>query len=201
LQPIAERERGMVEIARRHLDVVDLEGALDQVVIADRGAELVECDREITVLHLPGERFAQGLAESFGAINVPFVARLEQRREEWNALDVIPMGMTDQDVSAPALSARHQRRTKRARAGAAIDDDERAARRSYFDARRVSAVTSGARTGRRYRTARAPEFYSHTGLALQANSGCRGADCRFHNSRLCGKTDRTTGSLAQASQL
>src|SRR5262249_9165718 len=124
----------------------------------------------------------------FGAINVPFVARLEQRCEEWNALDVIPMGMTDQDVPAPALSARHQRLTKRARAGTAIDDDQRAARRSYFDARGVSAVTSRARTGRRYRTARAPEFYSHTGLALQAIQGVVAPTVRFHNSRLHGKT-------------
>ena len=82
LQPKSERERGMVQIAGRDLDVVDVERTLDQVVIADPGPALVERDGEIGVLHLPGQVFAQRLAEPLGPVDVPFVARHEQRIEE-----------------------------------------------------------------------------------------------------------------------
>ena len=69
LQAIAQREGGMVEILRRYLDVADVEGALDQVVIANRGAELVVRNRKIRVLHLARERLAQGLAQALGPID------------------------------------------------------------------------------------------------------------------------------------
>ncbi len=38
LQPITERERWMVQIAGGNLDIVDVEGALDKIVIANLGS-------------------------------------------------------------------------------------------------------------------------------------------------------------------
>ena len=40
------------------------------------------------------------MAETLWPIDVPFVAGHEKRSEEWDALDVVPMGVADQDVAA-----------------------------------------------------------------------------------------------------
>ena len=133
LQAIAQREGGVVEILRRYLDVADIEDALDQVVLANRGAELVERDGKICVLHLACERLAQRLAEALGAIDVPIAAVAEKRSEERDALDMIPMGVTDEDM--PALDvACDQLLSERMSACSAIDHDQRAARRTHLDA-------------------------------------------------------------------
>ena len=100
LQPIAKRKRRMIQIAGGDFDIVDIEGAFDKVVIANLGPALIERNWEIGVLHLPGQSFTQGLAEALGAVNVPFVAGHEKRLKEWDALDMIPMRMADQDVAA-----------------------------------------------------------------------------------------------------
>jgi len=52
LEPVAERERRVVQVAGRDLEVADREGALDEIVVADGGAELLERDGEVGVLHL-----------------------------------------------------------------------------------------------------------------------------------------------------
>src|SRR5438270_10737974 len=59
LQPIAEGEGRMVEVARGDADVIDLETTLDEVMKKDAGTELIECDREVNVLHLSRERPAK----------------------------------------------------------------------------------------------------------------------------------------------
>ena len=98
----------MIEISRGNFYVADIEAALEQVMVANGGAEAVERDREIGVLHLPGERLTQGRAKAFWTINVPFGAIAEKRSEKRDALDMIPMRVADQDISAfrraPAMS-------------------------------------------------------------------------------------------------
>ena len=90
-------------------DVVDIEGAFDKIVIMNCSSELIRCYGKISVLHLTCERFAQGLVETLGTVDVPLIARHKKRGEEWDALDMIPMRMADQDVAAQALgAARHQ---------------------------------------------------------------------------------------------
>jgi hypothetical protein len=105
LQPITERERWMIQILGGDFDIVDIEGALDEVVIANLSPELIEWDGEIGILHLAGQGFTQGLAEALRAVYVPFVTGHKKRSEEGDALDVIPMRMTDQDVAAQAFRA------------------------------------------------------------------------------------------------
>src|SRR5260370_27964517 len=113
----------MVQIVGRHLYGSDLEGAFDEIVIMNRGPEVVWCHRKIAVLHLTGERFAQGLAQALGAVDVPFVAGRKQRREERDALDVIPMRVADENVAAQTFGAsRHQLLTKRMASRSTTDD-------------------------------------------------------------------------------
>ena len=47
LEPVAQRQRGVVEVLRPDMDILDLELALDQLMVADGGTELVDGDREV----------------------------------------------------------------------------------------------------------------------------------------------------------
>ena len=95
-----QRQRGVVQVARLDRDIVDDEATFAQVVIAHGCAEGLGRDREIGIFHLPRERVLERFAEALRRVEVPFMARHEERREEGDALDVIPMGMADQHVPA-----------------------------------------------------------------------------------------------------
>ena len=58
-QPVAQRKNRVVQILRRDADVAHIEDALHDFVVADAGAEFLERDRKIGVLHLPRESLAQ----------------------------------------------------------------------------------------------------------------------------------------------
>src|SRR5262249_23209306 len=109
LEPVSERQRRMVQVMSGDFDVVDIEGTFDKLVIMNCSSELIRCYGKISVLHLTSERFAQRLVETLGTVDVPLIAGHKERSEEWDALDMIPMRMADQDVAAQALgAARHQ---------------------------------------------------------------------------------------------
>ena len=55
--PITERERWMIQILGGDFDIVDIEGALDEVVIANLSPELIKWNGEIGILHLAGQGF------------------------------------------------------------------------------------------------------------------------------------------------
>ena len=60
--PIAQRERRVVQVLRTHQQVADLEGSLDQLVISDSGAELVQGELA-TTLSARGADGGQALGE------------------------------------------------------------------------------------------------------------------------------------------
>ena len=139
------------------------EGAFDKIVVMDCSSELIRCYGKISVLHLTSERFAQGLVETLGTIDVPLIARHKKWSEERDALDVIPMRVTDEDMTAQAFGAgRHQILAERMSSSSTINDYKCSTRRAHLDARCVSSVTSRARSRFGDRTARAPELDAHT---------------------------------------
>ncbi len=99
LEPVTERERRMIQVLCSNPDVSDLKDAFDEVVVAHGRAEIVERDRKVRVLHLPSQSLAYGPARAVRAIDVPLAAGDAQWRKEGKALDVIPVGMCDQDVT------------------------------------------------------------------------------------------------------
>jgi hypothetical protein len=86
-------------------DVVDIEGAFDKIVIMNCSSKLIRGYGKISVLHLTCECFAQGLVETLWTVDVPVIASHKKRGEERDALDVIPMRVTDEDMTAQALGA------------------------------------------------------------------------------------------------
>ena len=164
LQAVAERQRGVVEVAGEDVDLADLEGALDQVVVPGGRAELFQRDREVGVLHLPGQRLLEPVAEPSRRVDVPLAAGLEEGREEREPLDVIPVGVGDEEMAAD-----------RPRSGAAMSACPRpwapvpqsstiegAVRGPDLDAGRVPTIAQGSLTGLRQGAARPPEPNSHS---------------------------------------
>jgi len=80
----------------------------------------------------------------------------EGRQEERQSLDVVGVGMADEEVRSRRAAAR-QRDAELPRAGAAIEDEERAVVGARLDTGCVPAVASGLRTGRGDRSPDPPE--------------------------------------------
>ena len=104
LQAITERKRRVIQITGREFDIVDGKSAFHKVMIPDLGSTLIQRNRKVVVLHLPGQNLTQRFPDPFGAVYVPFVPAHEKRKKEWDALDVVPMRVADKDVPAQGLS-------------------------------------------------------------------------------------------------
>ena len=95
LQAVRERERRVVEVLRAHHDVVDVEHALDELVVVDPASELIDRDGEVRIAHLGGERLAQRFVHASRPVDIP-LARAVERGEERQALDVVPVRVAEQ---------------------------------------------------------------------------------------------------------
>ena len=104
LDAIPKCERRVVQVVRPYHQIADLERALDQLVELDLGANLVERHREVLVVHLAGKRLVQRHVEASGTVHVP-VATAEERFEERETLDVVPVGVAEEDRSGHRLAA------------------------------------------------------------------------------------------------
>ena len=152
----------MMQVLRSDVDVADLQRSLDQIMVVQRRTEFLERDREIRGLHLSGQRLAKRRADASRTVDVPLVTGNEERCKEGEALNVIPMGVTDQDVAVDRRrSACDQRLAEAVRSGAAIEHHERSARRSQLDARGISPVAHGTRAGLGDRAAGSPKANEH----------------------------------------
>lgn len=168
LEAITQRERRVVQVARHDADVIDAERALDQIVVLDVRDELVQRDRKVGVLHLAGQRSAQALRQALGAVDVPGILAHEQWRKEGDSLNVVPVGVADQQVAvlAAALVRKHLL-AQRMTAGAAIADHQRAGIRADLDARSIATVTGGSGSRLGNGAAGSPELNSHGDFQLQ----------------------------------
>ena len=126
LEAIAERQRRVVEVLGDDGRVLDRQLSFDEIVIVDVGTELIDRDREVRVLHLSGKRLGQGVAETPRAVDVPVVVGPEHRGEERKPLDVVPVGVADQQVSVDRLTfgPLAEIETQPVRTRTAVDDEQ-----------------------------------------------------------------------------
>ena len=100
--------------------------------------------REVGVLHLARKGLAQGRTEATGGVYVPFVAGHEEGIEERDTLDVVPMGMGDEDMATQGMDAAfHEGLAESVRPGAAIEDNNGAGSRTDLNTRRVASEANG----------------------------------------------------------
>ena len=117
----------------------------------------------------PASVWSDRRVEAARAVDVPDVARVEQRREERQALDVVPVGVADEQMAATraagsAISAWPSSWI----AGAAVEHEQRAGVGAHLDARGVAAVADRGGPGLGDRTPRAPEGDFHSAPTLVA---------------------------------
>jgi hypothetical protein len=129
----------MVHVSRFDSYIGDLKIAFDELVVTDLGAHLIEPHREISVLHLSGQRVLHGLPEPLRRVDVPLVARLEKWGKEWNSLNVIPMRMTKEYVALAHGLGAIQRLAETVKTTPTVDDHKRAGGCSHLEARGIPA--------------------------------------------------------------
>jgi len=99
-QPVAEGQRRMIQVLSCHANVFHGEDAFHEFVVADGGWELLEAHGEIRVLHLPGQGVLKMLTQPARRVDIPFIPGREKRGEEGEALDMVPVGVSDKEVAA-----------------------------------------------------------------------------------------------------
>src|SRR3954452_9477586 len=162
LEPVAQRQRRMVQVLRADLDVAEIKNAFGEIMIADGSAELLQLDRKVGGLHLSREGLPHRLLEAARRIHIPFVSGNEERGKEWQALDMIPVCMADQQIAAQRpLPALHQLGAKGNRAGASIEHCDRPGGRPHLDTGGVAAVAESTWPWFWDRTTSAPKSHEH----------------------------------------
>src|ERR1700735_2945594 len=100
LQPGGPSWCPRVEVAAGHLDVPNPQPSLDELAIANCGAELLKGYGKIGRLHLASQSLPQALVEAARPVDVPLKAGNEKWREKWDTLNVVPVGVADQNMTA-----------------------------------------------------------------------------------------------------
>ena len=161
---VGDRGRGVVQELRLDQHAADAEEPLVELREVDARAQVAHLDREVRVLHLAGHRLLEPALETDRRVDVQLGARQERGDEERKALDVIPVGVADEEVEPKGLGHRlDQMQAELAGAGAAIEDDHGAVGGPYLDARGVSPEARGVRPRRGDRSTRSPEANLHGG--------------------------------------
>src|SRR4029453_5245520 len=132
-------------------------------VIADCGGQRLQGTREVGEFLLAREGLPDPAADLTRAVDVPLVARHEERGEERKALDVVPVRVRDQQVPADP-AARDEMLAELMCPAAAIENDQRVVGTTDLDAGGVASVANGGRPGLGKGAARAPEANPHVAL-------------------------------------
>ncbi len=164
VQAIAEGRRGVVDHLRGRAIGPHAEPLLPQLLEGDLRAQLVELDGKVRVLHLPRERALQRAIDAARAVDAEPAAGDVGGEEERKALNVVPMGVADEDVHRrQGRPAGEEVETQGAGAGAAIEEDDGPVVGAHLHAARVAAVERRAPPRSRNGAAGAPEADQHRG--------------------------------------
>ena len=167
LDAVAEIDDRVVQQIGRHRGTADLYALPRcQRHVLHTGLEFGLANREIAVLQLHRHHLLDAIARDRieGTMQAQHVTRYEVRHEEWQALNVVPMGVRNQYVGGQRhLTQQGLRQRKDARAR--VQNDQFIGVSTHLDAGGIAAVTHGLRTGRGDGAANAPETDLHACLS------------------------------------
>ena len=91
-----------------HLHLSDTEAQLFEFLDLNVGRHLAKANREKRALHLAGQDTIQAMASAFIAKDAQMVLRLIHGQKKRQPLDVIPMGVRQQqsEIQGPAIEFR-----------------------------------------------------------------------------------------------
>jgi hypothetical protein len=148
----------VVQVLRLDQDAAHAEEPLLELGEVDARAQVPQLHGEVRVLHLPGHRLLEALLEPERRVHVQLGAGNERGHEERKALDVVPVGVADEEVQPQRLGHRlHQVQAQLAGAGAAVEDDDGSVGGAKLHAGGVAPEARRAIAGRGDRAARSPE--------------------------------------------
>ena len=126
----------------------------------DRGVQLLEGHWKHDRRHLVTHDARDVRLERLGAPDREVVSALKDGAGEGNALDVVPMGVGEKDVTRDggAIGARDERAAELTDAGAGIEDDEPSFRGPQLHTGRIAPVADRVASRRRDRAPRSPEL-------------------------------------------
>jgi hypothetical protein len=164
-EPVTDADAGVVGAVGAHENGTDGEVEVLEFFDVNVAGQFVEGDGKVGAFHLAGERGDEALAGAFAAENPQAAARIVDRPEERQALDVVPVrvGEEQREIERMTFEFLEQGLAQFSQAGAGIKDDEVVAV-ADFDAGGVAAIAHGARSGRGDGTADAPEFYASASI-------------------------------------
>jgi len=170
-ESIPQRTTRMLHRERGHLVPVSSPLLFGQLTEIDARAELLERDRKHDRRHLIPDDAIDARLQRLRAPDGEMIPSLKYRREKRNSLDVIPMGMGEEDVGRypgrrSARSVRavagDQRPAELADAGSRVEDDQPAGFCPHLHTWSVATVPHRVCSGSRDRTARPPEPQSQS---------------------------------------
>ena len=88
---------GMIHLLRANLQAIDVMSSFRDIAIADARGQLIQLDRKVVMLHLARQDIVQGQVSAVRPVDLEMVGRFEQRSEERETLDVIPMRVREED--------------------------------------------------------------------------------------------------------
>src|SRR5207245_2628526 len=141
---VGQRRRGGMQVLRLDEHLPDAAESFVQFREMDAAPEVVHFHREVGVLHLPGNGVLQAAMKAHGGVDVQLGVGQEGRAKERETLNVIPMGMPDEEVKAERLRLGLQEvMAQLPDAGPAVQDDDRAVIGADFHACGVPAKFGG----------------------------------------------------------
>src|ERR1700729_4420939 len=100
LKPVAQGERRMIKVTAGNLDVPNPQPSLDELAIANGGAELLKGYGKVGRLHLSRQSLTQALVETARPVDVPLKPGSENAHEKRDSMAVVPVVSADQNMKA-----------------------------------------------------------------------------------------------------
>ena len=119
----------------------------------------LQTDGEKGAFHLLRQHVLQAMARAFVTQDAQLIARFVHRQKKWQPLNVVPMGVRQEQGQLDRLMIEfgHQFESQRTQPCAGIENNDLPIG-SHLHARSIAAVMDRARTWRRNGTSHAPEF-------------------------------------------
>src|SRR5690349_271421 len=152
----------MIQELRGDSYPIDVMRALGKILILDVCSQLAKFHREVCIFHLAGQHIGKRAVAALGTADSEAITWYEQRSEERETLNMIPVSMSEKDGGFDRpRRMRHPVVAEYTRSSAAIENKALSGLGLDFDAGCVAAEMVRPHAGSGYRSSRAPETQSH----------------------------------------
>ena len=130
----------MIEVLRLYKDIADAEETFFEFCVMYPAGEVLKFDGEVRILHLSRQRIFQASLKRARTINIEFAAGKKGRSEKWEALDVIPVRVANQEMNAMGSGPAKHVQSKHTNTRPTIEHERRAVLGTHFNTRRIAAI-------------------------------------------------------------